>query len=115
VTTIVLNELESIREEDKEQMVRQEHQHQHEYEQQEGGRSGGKGRVAKTTCQPKNPEPTNLGLAVHHLPLEDDDEPCRQASPPNSVIEHLTMLSNQLESAVELSCSLQVQSTWSQR
>jgi len=35
---IVLNELESIREEDKEQMVRQEHQHQHEYKQQEGGR-----------------------------------------------------------------------------
>ena len=60
----------------------------------------------------------NPGLPSHDyppLPLEDDEEPARlqQPSSPNSIInqlfECLTTLSNQLESAVELSSSLQAQ------
>jgi hypothetical protein len=56
---------------------------------------------------------TAIDLRMTHLPLEDDEEPHRQSSPPNSVIdqlfERLTTLSNQLESAVELLSSLQAQ------
>jgi len=53
-------------------------------------------------------------MTTHHLTLEDDEEPLQQQpSSPNSMIdqlcERLTILSNQLESAVELPSSLQAQ------
>ena len=50
-----------------------------------------------------------MGTTTQHLPLEDNHEPRRQPNPPNSVIERLTTLSSQLESAVELLSSLQPQ------
>ena len=56
----------------------------------------------------RHPEPTGLGMAP--LSPEEDEEPCRQSSLLNSVIEQLfkrmerlTAVSNQLEFAVELS------------
>ena len=59
--------------------------------------------------RPRTPEPTSLGM-TH----EDDEDPHRWSSPwPYSVIdqvfERLTTLSSQLESAVELSSTLQAQ------
>jgi len=70
-----------------------------------GGWSGGGGREVEMTCRTQlTQDPrAGLGMTMHHLPLEDDDEPRRQASPPNSAIDQLfeclTTLSSQLESA----------------
>ena len=55
-----------------------------------------------------------MTLGMRHLPLEDDDEPHRWSGPiPSAVLdqllERLTTLSNQLESAVALSSNLQAQ------
>ena len=55
-----------------------------------------------------------MTLGMRHLPLEDDDELRRWSGPiPSAVLdqllERLTTLSNQLESAVALSSNLQAQ------
>ena len=68
------------------------------------------------TRSTQKPQGTCLGLSMHRpLPREDDDEPRGHPSSPNSVIEQplecLTTLLSQLESAVELSSSLQAQHT----
>lgn len=60
-----------------------------------------------------------MGLGMTHIPMEDDEEPRRRSSPRSySVIdqlfERLTALSTQLESAVELSSTLQAQHTAAQ-
>jgi len=51
--------------------------------------------------RPRTPQPTGWGMTAHHLPLEDDDEPRRQPSPPNAVIdqlfERIMTLSSELE------------------
>jgi hypothetical protein len=54
-----------------------------------------------------------MDLRLTHLPLDDDEESCRQLSPPNSIIlqpfERLTSLSNELESTIELLSLLRAQ------
>jgi len=73
-----------------------------EMKRRNGGGSG-------SNLGPRTPERTSLGMT-----LEDDEEPRHWSSPwPYSVIdqvfERLTKLSSQLESAVELSSTLQAQ------
>ena len=107
---IVPHELERIEEEDEDQIARQEQQRdqQEDHKDQEEGR-----RRGVELGRPRTPEP--MGLGMTHLPLEDDEDPHRESSPLRSpsvidqLFEQLTILSNQLESAVELSGSLQAQ------
>jgi hypothetical protein len=90
-------------EEDEEQIARQEQQqHEHEPQEEEGDEEEERRGRRVELARPRIPESTGLGMSMHHLPLEDDDEPHPLPSPPNSVIERLTKLSSQLESAVEL-------------
>jgi hypothetical protein len=97
IRMIVPHELESVGE---------GYQQQREEEEEE------RSQIAEL-ARPRTPEP--IGLGMTQIPLEDDEEPRRQSSPPptHSVIdqlfEHLSTLSNQLESAVELSSLLQAQ------
>ena len=56
-----------------------------------------------------------LSQGMTHIPKEDDEELRRRSSPRSySVIERLTAVSTQLESAVELFSTLQVQRTAAQ-
>ena len=105
IATVTAHELERVEEEDEEQMV---------VEQEE------QGRRRDEFTRPRTPEPTGLGM-------DDEDDKARsqsrspsppppttsQGAPPSSedVNLRLTTLSNQLESALELSRSLQVQHT----
>ena len=107
---IVPHKLEHIEEEDEDQIARQEQQRdqQEDHEDQEEGRQRG-----VELGRPRTPEP--MGLGMTHLPLEDDEDPHRESSPSrlpsviDQLFERLTILSNQLESVVELSGSLQAQ------
>ena len=69
-----------------------------------------KWRRGAELARPRTPE--RMGF---HTPLEDDEEPRRQSSPPPShsvidqLFEHLSTLSNQPESVVDMSTSLQAQ------
>jgi TATA-binding protein-associated factor Taf7 len=74
VCTIVPHELESVEEEDEEQIARQEQRHEHKRQQEEEGEEdedededeeGQRRRVELA-----RPQPTSLGLTAHHLPLE---------------------------------------------
>jgi hypothetical protein len=59
--------------------------------------------------RPRTSEP--MGLGMSHLP-EDDDRRSHSQGPPSAIdelLQHLTTLSNQLESAVELWSSVQAQ------
>lgn len=104
VSTVVPHELERVDEEDEESMA----------EAEEAER-----RQRQDEVRPRTPEPTGMGMH------EDDDEPSntsshlRPQSPPAPAIpdelaQRLATLSNQLESALELSRSLQQQHTTAQ-
>ena len=103
IATVTSHELERVEEEDEEQMVEEE---------ERGHRRDG-------FTRPRTPEPTGLGM-------DDEDDKARSQSrppsPPPPTTSHappssedvnlrLTTLSNQLESALELSRSLQAQHT----
>lgn len=114
--TVVPHQLECVEEEDNDQIARREQQweQQEEQEDQEERR-----RRRAELGRPRTPEP--MGLGMMHLPLEDDEDPRRVSSPlgSQSVIDQLferliTSISNQLESAVELSSSLRAQHTAAQ-
>jgi hypothetical protein len=97
--------VESVEEDEVEQMARQEQQQQQEEDGNEEDEERCRRRVE--LVRPRTPKLTGLGMTTHHLPLEDDEEPHQQQpSPTNTVIdqlfERLTTLSNQLKSAVEL-------------
>jgi len=100
-----------VEEEDEDQIARHEQQQkQHHDEEEDEGEERRRRRVELT--RPSIPEPMALGMS--HLPLEDHDEPCCWSGPiPSAVLdqllERLTTLSNQLESAVALSSNLQAQ------
>jgi len=105
IATVTAHELERVDEEDEEQLVVEE--------EERGHRTDG-------FTRPRTPEPTGLGM-------DDEDDKARsqsrspspppptasQGAPPSSedINLRLTTLSNQLESALELSRSLQVQHT----
>jgi hypothetical protein len=97
-----------VEEDDQDQRARQEQQQkQHRNEEDDEGEERRRWRVEIT--RPRMPESMALGMS--HIPLEDDDEPRRQSSPiPSAVLqllERLTTLSNQPESAVALSSNFQ--------
>ncbi|GJE86722.1 FHA and PRK00409 domain-containing protein [Phanerochaete sordida] len=99
IATVVPHELERVDEEDEESLAADEEAER---------------RHRQDELRPRTPEPTGMGMH------EDDDEPSassshlRPQSPPAPVIsdelaQRLSTLSNQLESALELSRSLQQQ------
>lgn len=102
-----------IEEEDEDQLARQERQEERRQEERqkrldEGGEEVERRRRVELG-RPSTPEPIGLGMTY-----EDDEEPRQRSSPrPHSVIdqlfERLTMLSSQLEPAIELSSALQAQ------
>jgi hypothetical protein len=96
-----------VEEEDEDQLVEQEERQERPGE--EGDEEEERRRQRVKLGKPRTPERTSLGM-TH----EDDEEPRRWSSPwPYSVIdqvfERLMKLSSQLESAVELSSTLQAQ------
>jgi hypothetical protein len=102
IRTIVPHELERVEEEDEDQITKQEQQ-QDEDEEERRARRVELGR-------PRTPEPMSLGM-THSL--DEEDMVASSSSPKQSVIDELfqrlTTLSTQLESAIELSSSLQAQ------
>ncbi|KIM79867.1 hypothetical protein PILCRDRAFT_823052 [Piloderma croceum F 1598] len=101
IRTIVPHELERVEEEDEDQITKQE-QEQHDEDEEEERRTR---RVE--LGRPRTPEPMSLGMT------HDEEDIARSSSPRQSVIDELfqrlTTLSSQLESAIELSSSLQAQ------
>jgi len=94
IRTIVPHELKRVEEEDEEQMAKQEEEEQEE----ESG-----------TAKTEDPKPMSLWMS--HL-SEDDNRRLNSPKPPlviDELSQSLTTLSNQLESAVELSSSLPAQ------
>jgi hypothetical protein len=97
IRTIVPHELERVEEEDEDQISKQEQQDEDEESRTRRVELG----------RPRTPEPMSLGMA------HDEEDIARSSSPRQSVIDELfqrlTSLSTQLESAIELSSSLQAQ------
>ena len=104
IATVTAHELERVEEEDEEQLVVEEEERGHRRDE---------------FTRPRTPEPTGLGM-------DDEDDKARSQSrspsPPPPIVSQgapssedinlrLTTLSNQLESALELSRSLQAQHT----
>ncbi|KAH9042683.1 hypothetical protein EDB85DRAFT_2107574 [Lactarius pseudohatsudake] len=109
IATVTSHELERVEEEDEEQLTSEEEEQRHRRDE---------------LTRPRTPEPTGLGM-------DDEDDKARSRSrspspplqtasqsvpqPPTEDINHrLDALSNQLESALELSRTLQVQHTAAQ-
>lgn len=109
ITTVIPHELERVEEEDEEQLHFAE-------EESDDDRSRRRAELGR----PRTPEPSSLGI------IEDDESPRRNrersSSPPgptfapgvDELTAKLTTLSNQLESALLLSSSLQAQHTAAQ-
>jgi hypothetical protein len=97
IRTIVPHELERVEEEDEDQISKQEQQDEDEESRTRRVELG----------RPRTPEPMSLGMT------HDEEDIARSSSPRQSVIDELfqrlTSLSTQLESAIELSSSLQAQ------
>jgi hypothetical protein len=113
--TIAPHRLERVEKEDEDQIASQEQPQKQHHDEDDEGEERRRRRVELP--RPRTPEPMVLGMS--HIPLEEDDELRRLLSPiPSSVLdqlfEQLTTLSNQLESAVELSSNLQAQHTAAQ-
>lgn len=102
IRTIGFHELERVEEEDEDQITKQEQQLQDEDE-------GGRRRRRVELGRPRTPEPMSLGI-TYSL---DEEDMAPSSSPRQSVIDEpfqrLATLSTQLESAIELSSSLQAQ------
>lgn len=100
IRTIVPHELEHVEEEDEDQIAKQEEPQDEDEEEERRTRRVEHGR-------PRTPEPMSLGMT------HDEEDIARSSSPRQSVIDELfqrlTSLSTQLESAIELSSSLQAQ------
>jgi hypothetical protein len=100
IRTIVPHELERVEEEDEDQIAKQEEPQDEDEEEERRTRRVELGR-------PRTPEPMSLGMT------HDEEDIARSSSPRQSVIDELfqrlTSLSTQLESAIELSSSLQAQ------
>jgi len=102
IRTIVPHELERVEEEDEDHMAKEQQQQDEEEEEERRTRRAELGR-------PRTPEPMSLGMT------HDEDMPRSSSSsrPSSSVMDELfqclASLSNQLESAIELSSLLQAQ------